>query len=295
MDFDQEGRESPLPIHRKRVGLAGFLGSALAFACEGALADATDDLINLFRESVKAEAASLGAGYAGLINFASEPDVSSSRLGIDSSLTSDDRLRVIKLPIRFEFAVPRRAWKPFVQATLAKLSFEQTADFSIPGEGLAATWESYSATLGGGVRIPIVSGLGLLLAIDGGYARLSNSATYSGQFSNTILKPAFEGIFLDWSKDAWLVNGHLSLQYQRQVRQLEVDAKLSYTLSHIESFESSSAFQEFSEKFATSTFRLGHVALVYSDVHLLSISKKLWPRNDILKSSSEEVAGVIWR
>jgi hypothetical protein len=237
------------------------------------LADPIDDLINLLRESVKNDAARITPAYAAMINFESEPNISSSTLWVDTAAETNDRLKVIKLPMRYEFDLTSSGWKPFAQATLAKLSYEQTQDLSNvlgAGEAIRPTWESYSATLGGGVRIPIVQGWSILPAIDGGYAHLSNETAYSGQFSNTILKPALEGIVSDWSADAWLLNGHLVVQYQGQVRKFDIDAKLSYTLSHTESFSSTSEFQEFSESFQT-------VSLKFESAHPLGLSLLGYP------------------
>ena len=251
--------DKPMKMGCQCIGIVGFMCGTVAFVCDASLADPIDDLIAAIRESVKNDAAKITPAYAAMINFESEPNISSSTLWIDTAQETDDKLKVIKLPMRYEFDLTVSGWKPFAQATLAKLSYEQTQDLSgvlTPGEAVNPTWDSYSVTLGGGVRIPIDQSWSILPAIDGGYAHLSNDTEYSGQFSNTIIKPALQGVVYDWSADAWLVNGHITLQYRGQIRKLDVDAKLSYTLSHTESFSSTSEFQEFSESFQTISLKI---------------------------------------
>jgi len=265
--------DRPMKKSCQRIGIVRLMCGAFAFVCDPSLADPIDDLIAAIRESVKNDAAKITPAYAAMINFESEPNISSSTLWIDTAQETDDKLKVVKFPMRYEFDLTESGWKPFAQATLAKLSYEQTQDLSgvlTAGEAVSPTWDSYSATLGGGVRIPIAHGWSILPAIDGGYAHLSNETEYSGQFSNTILKPAFEGIISDWSADAWLLNGHLALQYRGYIRKLDIDAKLSYTLSHTESFSSTSEFQEFSESFQT-------ISLKIEGTHPLGISPMDYP------------------
>lgn len=120
--------------------------------------------------------ANAAAGYAALINFGSEPRISSSTLQIDSGLAQDDKVSLLKFPIRHQFYLAGRSWKPFLQANLARMTYEQSYD-TFENERLNASYESHSITVGGGASIPIAQRWNLLPAIDVGYAYLSSDAS----------------------------------------------------------------------------------------------------------------------
>ena len=218
---------------------------------------AADNSLSAVRETVRQSIRSsdIGAGYAAIINFASEPAISSSTLWIDHGLSNSDELSVTKFPLRYEFDLDGRDWKPFVQATLAKLNLEQTYPV-FEGEKIKPEWESYSATLGGGVRIPLNEEWSILPAADFGWASISNDVKYTGERGNNLLRPVLDEILFDWSADAWLANGHLALQYQGTIRKLEIDAKLSGTLSHIESYRTTTDLQELDEDIGTLSLKI---------------------------------------
>ncbi len=85
---------------------------------------------------------------------------------------------------------------------------------------------------------------------------LSSDVRYTGEVGKNFLQPVFDEILFDWSAVAWLTNGHLALQYQGSLRDLEIDAKLSGTLSHIESFRTITDLQELSEDVGTLSFKI---------------------------------------
>ena len=60
----------------------------------------------------------------------------------------------------------------------------------------------------------------------------------------------------DWSTDAWLGNGRLALQYLGPVGRFKLDANLSYTLSHIHSYRSTTELQSFRENINTFSLKL---------------------------------------
>lgn len=230
-------------------------GVALLFATTCAGADDFTDAREQFKHALKAS--NISAVYAGMINFESEPDVSSSTLKIDSGLLEDDEINLTKLPLRHEFDLTHQGWKPFVQATLGKFKYTQKASLlDDPNETLDSRWKSYSATIGGGVRIPLGHGFSILPAIDGGYASLKNDGDYAGPISTGLLQPLLDGILTNWSADAWLANGHLALKYEGAVGKFDVDAKASYTYSHIESYRTSDPVLDFSENMGTVSFKL---------------------------------------
>lgn len=199
-------------------------------------------------------AAHLSSAYASIINFSYEPDISSSHLWIDDNSADSARMTVTKFPLRHEFKLKKHAWKPVVQATLARLKLDQTVDLD-PDNSIDSEWESYSATLGGGVRIPLSKDWSILPAFDAGYAHLKNEADYYGLLSNT-LKPELEGKLFDWTADAWIVSGHLNLYYTHLYGKLTIDAHAGGTLGHIQSYDTTHALQEFSETIGTVHLKL---------------------------------------
>ena len=199
-------------------------------------------------------AAHLSSAYASIINFSAEPNISSSHLWVDKDSPEELKMGLTKFPLRHEFKLKNHAWKPMVQATLARLKLEQTA-FIDDANWIDSEWRSYSATLGGGVRIPLSKHWSILPAIDGGYAHLNNEAGYQGPLA-TALKPILSGKLFDWRADAWLVNGHLALFYRRQFGKLGFDAHLGGTVGHIESYDTTHALQKFSETISTLNLKI---------------------------------------
>ncbi len=239
------------------------ISNALGVVLLASLATATssvqaaDDGFAALRDAYSRVIASsdIAATYTAMINFAAEPNISSSTLWIDNGQQNDDKLKVTKLPLRYEFDLTGRGWKPFVQATLANLTLDETISL-LGTEQVKSEWTSYSATLGGGVRIPLAEGWSVLPAMDFGYASLSNDVKYTGPIGNTFLRPLFDQILFDWSADAWLANGHLAVNYLASFRKLDIDATLSGTLSHIESFRTTTDLQTFRKDFGTLSFKI---------------------------------------
>jgi len=116
-----------------------------AIALSSAVFAQTDDAIR---------SAHLSSAYAAIINFSAEPNISSSHLWIDKGSADESQMRITKFPLRHEFKLKHHKWKPMVQATLARLRLEGTLDLD-PSNRIEPEWESYSATIGGGIRIPL--------------------------------------------------------------------------------------------------------------------------------------------
>ena len=192
----------------------------------------------------------LAGGYASMINFAAEPDISAAKLNIEDDATvGDNTLRVIKFPLRHEFELKEHGWKPVIQGTLSRFSLE--SEFPLfTNETVKTEWTAYSASLGGGARIPLSTRWSIMPAADVGYAYLRNEAAY-GPVGDALLKPLLAGKLFDWEAHTWMLNTHLTLFYEQQLRSLELDARLSGTASHIESFKTTSDLQQFRETIGT--------------------------------------------
>lgn len=195
----------------------------------------------------------LAGGYAAMINFSTEPDISAAKLDIENDTTFDDTLRVIKFPLRHEFELDGRNWKPVIQSTLSRFTLESGLPLTT-NENINAKWTAYSATLGGGARIPIAESWSIMPAIDAGYAYLRNEAEY-GPIGESVLKPILSGKLFDWEAHSWMINAHLALFYNRMFNDLEIDARLSGTASHIESFKTTSDLQNIQETIGTISFK----------------------------------------
>jgi hypothetical protein len=196
----------------------------------------------------KISASNFAGAYASFINFATEPDISAAKLNVDDG-DSDGTINVFKLPLRHEFTLNNSDWKPVIQGTLAYL--KSTSSFPVFGtEAVDASWTTYSAAIGGGVRIPLSEHWSILPALDGGYAYIKSDADY-GPLGEALLKPALEGKLFGWEAHALMVNAHLALLYNQTFQQLEIDAHLGGTISYIDSFKTTSALQDFAETVGT--------------------------------------------
>jgi len=196
----------------------------------------------------------LAGGYAAMINFAAEPDISAAKLRIEEPNGPDDTLRVLKFPLRHEFQLEDKSWNPIIQSTLSRFTLEATVPISST-EDLHTKWTAYSVTLGGGARIPISRHWSILPGIETGYAYLRNETEY-GPIGDEFLKPILAGKLFDWEAHAWMLNTHLALLYNQMFRSLEIDASLSGTASHISSFKTTSDLQQFEENIGTLSFKI---------------------------------------
>jgi hypothetical protein len=63
----------------------------------------------------------LGAGYAALVNFAVNPDISAATHNIKVEGVRDPSISAYRLPLRYVFTLDNGAWRPQVQANFAYL------------------------------------------------------------------------------------------------------------------------------------------------------------------------------
>jgi hypothetical protein len=225
-------------LNKKRKINRAFVSGLLIFFIKMSSLAGMDDAIR---------SSHLAANYAALINFASEPSISSSHLWIDDGLREKTRLGVTKFPLYHEFKLKNHEWRPFIQVTFGYLKMDQKIGILNNTETVSPTWKSYSVSSGGGVHIPLSEHWSILPAGDVGYARLRNKVHYNGPVGNSVLKPVLEGKLFDWFADTWLMNAHLSLKYEKKFEKLEVTSSVGGTYSYIQSFDSTSSFQDIRE------------------------------------------------
>lgn len=215
----------------------------------------SNDTIDQIRQQVIQQAGPdrLGAGYAAMMSFAATPDISSATYYVDGA--NDPTLNVYKIPLRHEFALEGRDWKPFVQATFGYLDYEAKFDF-LPQESVKADWKSYGGSLSLGVNVPFDQSVTFVSALDLGLLRLESSADYRGPVAETILKPALKGVVFDWDADATLVGATLGLDYNRPFDSWTVEGRTRLTYNHIDTYDSSSDLVEFDANIATFTLQV---------------------------------------
>ncbi|GGO79081.1 hypothetical protein GCM10011348_12490 [Marinobacterium nitratireducens] len=189
----------------------------------------------------------LGAGYAALVSFAVSPQISTAsfRPDTESDGAEDTQLDVYRIPLRFVFGEDENVPRPFVQAVLAYQDLYSRFDLGF-GESIRSDWETYGLLIDGGFEVPLSDNLILLPTLSLGYARLENTADYSGLLSETVLRPAFKNIIFDWKTDAVVYGAALGMDYRRQFGGFTTELLASVSRNRLETVNESSEFVEFS-------------------------------------------------
>lgn len=194
---------------------------------------------------------SLGAGYAHMLNFFIEPNISASRLS-----TKEADYDVFKLPLQYEISGDDGNADVLLRATLSHASAEE--EFSlIEGETVDGEWKADSAGFGAGLRWPVTEGLSVLLGGEVGISRLENDADYNGPLGELLLAPILDGVLFNWDTNAWIASANAGLEYGWRWRErYEMSAKGRYTYSHIASYSESRDLPSFSEDTGTASVKL---------------------------------------
>ena len=213
---------------------------------------ADDQLIDELRREFEtaADTAQLGVGYAAMINFAVNADISTASYRIDSEADDDPVLDVYRVPLRKVFDIDGYHWRPFVQLGFAYQTLDTGFEL-IPDEKVDSEWRAFGGSLATGAEIPLNESLTLIPAIDVGLIRLENDADYDGELSNRLLKPALKGVLFDWEADAWLAGATLGLDYQRDLGPFDLNVHGGLTHNYIETYDSSSDLIDFSGRVTT--------------------------------------------
>ena len=240
---------SNIPVIAVAIVIAVF---SARLSANGDLDQVIQDLRDQFLSTLGPDR--LGGAYASIINFAVNPDISAATYHIDAGNldASDPELNVFRLPLRHVFDLDRRGWRPFVEADLAYQSYQ--FDFAaFDTERIDTEWRTYGGTLAVGAEIPTSEELTLVPAVTLGLVHLENDADYTGPLSNSLLKPALEGLVFDWDADAWLVGASLGVDYKRALRRFELNVHGSLSHNYIETYDSSSGLLEFDSQATTFT------------------------------------------
>ena len=192
----------------------------------------------------------LGAGYAALINFTVNPDISTATYYTDVEDAEDPTLTVYRVPLRYVFRSEDRNWHPLVQANLGYQTL--SADFDIDTEeSIEADWRTYGGSLAVGVEVQLKEGLKLLPIVNAGVVRIESDADYDGFLANSFLKPAFDGVVFDWEADAWLIGASVGIDYLHSFKSYDLNIYGSLTHNYIETYHSSSRLIDFNSQVTT--------------------------------------------
>jgi hypothetical protein len=223
-----------------RFAIAGVLlitGQAQALA---------QDEIDRIRDQVAAAErdTQIGAGYAQLIGFITDPDVS----GI--TLTDHDepetKLDIFKLPLQFRIS-EYAGWRFFVRGGInyATYTFDDLLAGQPSSQNIDAEYKAISGSLGAVAKRPLSPSWSLALAADAGLARFENDAKYRG--ATEMLAPVLDELFFNWSTDASLFSGVAGLEYRNQIETIKVAGNFHYIHTLVSSFGESGDFQGFRE------------------------------------------------
>lgn len=185
----------------------------------------------------------LGGGYAAIINFAENPDITTARYYIDDPRGDDPTLRVVRLGGRHEFKLQNHNWVPFVQVIVPYQTLDAGLTIGTNGT-VRSTWSALGAVFSTGLTMPATERLRISPALSWGYVRLENKADYSGNVA--AVKPLLKGILFDWASDAWVAGASIEADYNRPVgaKLLTVHAGATHNL--IETFDTPRGQVEFS-------------------------------------------------
>ena len=193
------------------------------------------------------ENSNIGAGYAQMLNFFSDPSISASYLEADDGTEYD----VFKLPLQYEVPINDRGWQLALRGTLSHATAENTFSI-IEGERIEGSWEASSGQLGAGLIVPFTEELSWFVAGQLGVSRLKNEADYRGPISKDILAPLVDGILFNWDTNATIAGVSGGLDYrQRFADTYNLDLTARYTYSQIDSYSESRDLASFSEDTGT--------------------------------------------
>ena len=192
---------------------------------------------------------SIGAGYAQMLNFFVEPDISASRLTAD-----DTDYDVFKIPLQFEIPMAERSWQVAIRATLSHAQADSSVELGDLGI-VDSDWEAYSGQLGAGLIMPFHTDWSAFVGAEFGISRLQNDADYLGELGQAILPVLADGILFNWDTNARVAGITVGMGYAtKYADKYDLDISGRYTQSHIASYSESRDLPSFNEH--TGTFSL---------------------------------------
>lgn len=236
--------------HRGAVRLIVAVARYVAFFCcllPAVVNAQSDDDIDAIRQQIAEnhDFQKIGAGYGAVVSFAVNPDVTTAKFLPDATPgIIDPSVAVFRAPYRHLFNKDSDGSRPFIQGVIAYQTVEAGLEVA-ENELIDARWRTLGIAGSGGMEIPLGDHLVVLPAVTVGYGHIDNDASYTGAIAESVLQPAFEGLVFDWDADVLIYGLTIGADYQRQVRNFELELHGSLTHHLVESFDSSSPLVDF--------------------------------------------------
>tara|TARA_R100000027_G_scaffold27499_1_gene19912 strand:- start:12870 stop:13865 length:996 start_codon:yes stop_codon:yes gene_type:complete len=232
-----------MPSFQHRVSVA-LLIAGIAMLCgrvgaQNATSETEiEDTIRDVREAIR-QSGDIGAGYAAILNFAGNPDVSTATYHVDDNVSDEPVINVFRGSLRHAIKNENSRWKPFVQAIFPYETLRYGEDYG-DGNQVSVEWEAYGIMGMFGAGYSVTENLVITPAINFGWLRLDNDARYEGFLAEEILEPAFDGLVYDWYADSIVAGFSLWADYQWQFEHFDTAFHGGFTYNHVKSIHSSS-------------------------------------------------------
>jgi hypothetical protein len=213
------------PVKITQVLLAVLLCMAILFSAIGTGFSQTvpPALVSIVQETIT-------NSVAATIAFTSTDAISTGSFAFDEGdARGISRFDVTRFPFRHFFSREDSGFAPFMTASFGY--FEDTEKDLLGNPPDESHFKAFSISLGGGIKLELVQKyLWLIPEIDLIYGQTWNEHQYNSEFSNTIIKPVFDGILFNWKVDTWTYAPALQLAFEHPVRAvtLGLDTKLTY-------------------------------------------------------------------
>jgi hypothetical protein len=249
------------PFLLRKIPLKPF--SALLFALAGSCTSVT----TLAQELDNRE---LGAGYAQLLGFASEPEISASIVDVDPDIPSvyETELKGTRLPLHKEFEIEGSELRWYAQGSLGYLKLSETQRFDDIAEDrvwLEAEWTAYTGIVELGLIMPLGAGFSLAPGLSAGLSRLENELEISDQNLEELLQLIYGGRLFDWSTNATIGRAHLALLYDQRHGHYRVKGGAHLSYAYVDSYSESSGFAGFADHSGTAIFKVDVSRRINSD------------------------------
>lgn len=226
--------------------------SVISFCTTSANAALSEQEINTKRTELKNNVtkSTLGSGYAHIITFFIQPDVSASTYNVHDEYNT--QFDIYKIPLQKTFRLNTDGWEIALRGVVGYATLEDSMTI-ISDTSVDSKWKAYSGSIGTGIIIPVINDLKWLAAVDLGVSHMRNSSSYSGSYTDAV-STLFDGILYNWDTDVWVGSFVLGLNYNHQfVGEYNLDIEGRYTYSNVSSFNESKDFTSFNESAQTIT------------------------------------------
>ncbi|MET0065317.1 MAG: hypothetical protein ABW076_03135 [Candidatus Thiodiazotropha sp.] len=191
------------------------------------------------------------AGYAQLVGFVTDPDVSGITLFGDEA--PKNRFDIFKLPVKLMNGTID-AWDFLLRGGFNYATFEsENILVGLPSsDNMDTKYTAYSGAAGLVLKRPVSQYWIFASAIDIGMSRFENDSKYRGEVE--ALAPFVDNLLFNWTTNASLASLIVGMEYQHDFGNLDLASSAHYIHSYIASFGESGDFVGF--RAHTDTFHL---------------------------------------